>query len=74
MGRTASAVFLFVNNLIGIGAGTLVMGALSDALTPRLGDEALRVSMLVSLSFYLIAAGLMWAASRRLAKDWHAEV
>jgi MFS family permease len=67
---TASAVFLFVNNLIGIGAGTLVMGALSDALTPRLGDEALRVSMLVSLSFYLVAAALMWLASRRLAREW----
>jgi len=71
MRATASAVFLFVNNLIGIGAGTLVMGALSDALTPRLGDEALRVSMLISLSFYLLAAALMWAGSRRLARDWH---
>ena len=70
MRATASAVFLFVNNLIGIGAGTWVMGALSDGLTPRFGDEALRVSMLASLSFYLVAAGLMWAASRRLARDW----
>lgn len=73
MRATASAVFLFVNNLIGIGAGTLVLGALSDALTPRLGDEALRVSMLVGLGFYVIAAALMWAASRRLAQDWHDE-
>ena len=73
MRATASAVFLFVNNLIGIGLGTWVLGALSDALTPRLGDEALRVSMLVGLSFYLVAAGLMWAGSRRLARDWHEE-
>lgn len=70
MRATASAVFLFVNNLIGIGAGTLMMGALSDALTPRLGDEALRVSMLLSLTFYLLAALLMWLGSRRLAQDW----
>ena len=71
MRATASAVFLFVNNLIGIGAGTLVMGALSDALAPRLGDEALRASMLISLVFYLAAAAFMWAGSRRLARDWH---
>ena len=71
MRATASAVFLFVNNLIGIGAGTLVMGALSDALTPRLGNEALRASMLIGLSFYVVAAALMWAASWRLARDWH---
>ena len=70
MRATASAVFLFVNNLIGIGLGTWVLGALSDALTPRLGDEALRASMLAGLSFYLVAALLMWLGSRRLARDW----
>ena len=73
MRATASAVFLFVNNLIGIGAGTFVMGRMSDTLTARLGDEALRVAMLVSLSFYGIAAVLMWLASRRLERDWHSE-
>ena len=71
MRATASAVFLFINNLIGIGAGTFVMGRMSDVLTPRFRDEALRMSMLASLSVYLTAAGLMWLGSRRLARDWN---
>ncbi|WP_163317705.1 MFS transporter, partial [Enterobacter hormaechei] len=45
MRSTASAAFLFINNLIGIGGGTLLFGALSDFLKPRFGDEALRYSI-----------------------------
>ena len=33
MRATASASFLLINNLVGLGLGTLVMGALSDAMT-----------------------------------------
>lgn len=36
---TASACFLFVNNLIGLGLGTWYFGAVSDALTPRYGEK-----------------------------------
>ena len=36
MRATASAVFLFVNNLIGIGLGTVALGALSDVLVGAL--------------------------------------
>ena len=39
MRTTASAVFLFINNLIGIGAGTVVIGMLSDELQGRYGKE-----------------------------------
>ena len=67
---TASASFLFINNLIGIGGGTLFLGALSDALTARLGEEALRYSMLVSLGFYLLAALLMALAAKPLREEW----
>ena len=44
MRATASAIFLFINNLIGIGAGNLAIGALSDALQRALwrGVAALR--------------------------------
>lgn len=71
MRATASAIFLFVNNLIGIGAGTPAIGALSDLLTERLGQEALRYSILAGTGFYVIAALLLIAASRRLERDWH---
>lgn len=68
---TASAVYLLVLNLLGIGGGALFFGALSDALAGRLGQESLRYAILAGLAFYLVAAGLFFAASRRLERDWH---
>lgn len=70
MRATASASFLFINNLIGLGAGSFLLGALSDGLTRRLGEEALRYSMLTGLVLYLLAALLMWLAAKPLRKDW----
>ena len=71
MRATASAVFLFINNLIGIGFGTVFLGLLSDVLVPRFGAESLRYSILIGLAFYIVAAVLFFLASRRLARDWH---
>lgn len=68
---TASAVYLLVLNLVGIGGGALFFGALSDALAGRLGHESLRYAILAGLAFYLVAAGLFFAASRRVERDWH---
>jgi predicted MFS family arabinose efflux permease len=70
MRATASAVFLFINNLLGIGLGTTVIGALSDALRVRAGAESLRYSILAGTGFYVAAAALFLVAARRLAKDW----
>ncbi|MDJ0653749.1 MAG: MFS transporter [Xanthomonadales bacterium] len=70
MRATASAVFLFINNLIGIGLGTVLIGYISDVLEPRFGDDALRYSILVGTGFYLIAAGFFVVASRTLDRDW----
>jgi MFS family permease len=69
MRATAAAMFLFINNLIGLGAGTLVIGAISDALTGRYGDEALRYSAMVTTSLYALAALLMLLAALRLGRD-----
>lgn len=71
MRATASATFLFVNNLIGIGMGPLIIGFISDRLAPQFGSDALRYSILCVLVFYLLAAALMALASRHLAKDWN---
>jgi len=70
MRATASASFLLINNLIGVGFGAMTIGALSDALTPAFGDGALRIALLGSLVFYLIAGLLMFIAAPRLARDW----
>jgi MFS family permease len=71
MRATASAVFLFFNNLLGIGFGIFVFGKMSDVLGPRFGAESLRYSILIGLVFYILAATLFFLASRRLERDWH---
>ncbi len=70
MRATASAVFLFIINLLGLGIGTAAIGALSDALTGKFGNDALRYSILAGTSFYLVAAALFFLAARRLGADW----
>jgi predicted MFS family arabinose efflux permease len=67
---TASASFLFINNLIGIGIGTYLLGAISDALTERFAEESLRYSILAGTGFYLLAALLYLIAARSLKRDW----
>lgn len=66
----ASAAFLFINNLVGIGVGTVAIGALSEAWTVRFGDQALKMSILAGLGFYLVAALLLLFAARNLKRDW----
>ena len=70
MRATASAIFLFVNNLIGIGIGTYAIGALSDGLQVHFGEESLRYAILAGTSFYLVAAAIFLLSSRRLEQDW----
>jgi MFS family permease len=70
MRATASALFLFINNLIGIGLGTTLIGVVSDLMRARFGTESLRYAILAGTGFYLIAAALLFLASRRLDKDW----
>jgi predicted MFS family arabinose efflux permease len=70
MRATASAVFLFINNLIGIGLGTVALGLLSDALSARYGADSLRYAILAGTSFYLVAATLFLLSAKRLERDW----
>ena len=70
MRATASAIFLFINNLIGIGLGNLVIGAISDTLNAQFGDESLRYAMLSGTVFYLIAAGMFFVSAPKLDRDW----
>jgi MFS family permease len=74
MRAVASAIFLFVNNLIGLGCGALLIGALSDAMTARFGVDALRYAILAGTSFYLLAALLFYLSSKRLDRDWESGV
>lgn len=71
---TASALFLLINNLIGLGGGIYALGAFSDWLVPFYGDSALRYSMLYSLALYGLAALLMALAGPYLRRNWVDEV
>jgi MFS transporter, Spinster family, sphingosine-1-phosphate transporter len=71
MRATASASFLFINNLIGIGFGTWFVGFMSDSVAPTYGEESLRYSILFALGFYLVSSVLYFFAAGRLKQDWH---
>ena len=58
MRATASALLLFVLNLIGLGLGPVFAGALSDALSGQFGVESIRYSLLI-----LAIGGNLWSAA-----------
>jgi hypothetical protein len=70
MRATASASFLLVTNLIGLGIGPTLIGALSELFKGRFGTEALRYAAVSVVGFYLIAAILMFVAARRIRDAW----
>ncbi|WP_114953315.1 spinster family MFS transporter [Sphingosinicella terrae] len=71
MRATASASFLFINNLIGIGFGIYFLGFMSDAMAAAHGEESLRWSILYGLGFYVLSGLLYLAAATRLNRDWY---
>lgn len=73
MRATASASFLLINNLIGLGAGPLLMGTISDALKSTYGIESLRYAAVGCLGFYALAAVLALLAVKPLRNGWVAD-
>jgi predicted MFS family arabinose efflux permease len=73
MRSTASASFLLINNLIGLGVGPWLMGRLSDALGSAYGVNALRDAAVLCLGFYALAALLMIVSIRALKASWVAD-
>ena len=67
---TASASFLLINNLVGLGIGPLLIGRLSDALKHSYGTEALRYAAVACTSFYVLAALLMLLCVSKLRINW----
>ncbi len=73
MRSMASAIFLLINNLLGIGGGIYVLGEISTLLTPTFGEEALRYSIMAGASLYVVAGILFLLAARTLARDWESQ-
>jgi predicted MFS family arabinose efflux permease len=69
MRAMASAIMLFVINLIGLGLGPTLVGVLSDAFEPRFGAESLRYALLLALGLTLWGTLHSLLAGRSLARD-----
>jgi MFS family permease len=70
MRTTVSALFLLINNLLGLAVGLWFFGYVSDLLAPRYGAESMRHALYFGLGFYVASAALLIIASRRLKRDW----
>ena len=70
MRATASATFLLINNLVGLGVGPLLIGRLSEALKTTYGVDSLRNAAVACTSFYLLAAFLMLLCVTPLRSAW----
>lgn len=69
MRAMASAVLLFILNLIGLGLGPTVVGILNDALHPRFGNDAIRVSLLLLVLLNLWGALHSMVAARSVRAE-----
>lgn len=67
MRALASALLLFAINIVGLGLGPQVVGALSDLLRPAFGEESLRYAILAGCMTYFVAA-LFFALAGRAAR------
>jgi len=66
----SSAVFFFIQNMIGLGLGPVFVGWLSDQLVPAYGQESLRYALLFALTFATVLAVTFYLlASRHLRSD-----
>lgn len=65
----ATAFLSMFSNLIAVGMGPLVVGAMSDALQPEFGEEALRVSMALSTLVFVPAVVFSLLAFRTLRRS-----
>jgi len=69
MRAVSAAIKMLCLNLIGLGLGPLLVGVLSDFLTPRFGEDALSVSLACFTLLGLWGSLHFWLCGRALAKQ-----
>lgn len=69
MRALASATFMFLGNLLGLGAGSAVIGYVSTQLSHRYGSASIRYSMIFPSVLGLFAGIFFWIGSRYLEAD-----
>lgn len=67
---TAIALLMVTINVIGLGGGPVLIGALSDLLRPLYGEDSLRMAMLWALFAAVPSTLLSWLASRACRADF----
>ena len=72
MRAMASAILLFILNLVGLGLGPLLIGFMNDQLADRFGVEAIRYSLLVVGMVGVPSSAFFLLASRTLREDLRA--
>lgn len=70
MRAMASAVLLFVLNIIGLGLGPFLVGVLSDVLSESLGQESLRWAIVIATAAYFWAGAHFLMAGRSIREDF----
>jgi MFS family permease len=66
---TAAALLLLIVNLIGLGVGPQLVGALNDALEPRWGEQAIRWSLSAVGLVNVLACACFGLAARSVRAD-----
>ena len=65
----ASAAILFMQNLIGLGLGPVLLGYCSDLLKPAYGAESVRYVLFIAGLVSLVAGLLLWRARKFLPDE-----
>ena len=69
MRAVSVSLLLLVLHLAGMGFGPLIVGALSDLLSPYAGADSLRYALLCVIPLNLVAVHLFWRGSNHIADD-----
>ena len=70
MRAMASAVLLFMLNLIGLGLGPMLTGFVSDYLTPQFGADGLRYAMSITVMANVWCAMHYYWAAKSIKQDF----
>lgn len=65
----AAAISTLISTLVGLTAGPLLVGAVSDAFTTHFGDDALRYSLLVPTVAPIASALICFVGARSVGRD-----
>lgn len=63
------ALWTIASNLVGMGLGPLLVGVLSDRMTPDYGDEAIRYALVIVSAMAVLAALAFYRGARTVSQD-----